>query len=164
MNKINSNNHLNFFCILNNISDLKVFVRGCLSWTMKHLQFFKIFGTPCRWSEHDKNVTLWSLSYFYCWAVCGTRSLYRKFVELNKFRFLTQEYQNPCLYQHSVWCCYITVDPETNTHHTVTLFDLISFLFIENQNYSKHDKKCCILIFYHRAVVKQDHYMAHLLS
>jgi hypothetical protein len=68
------------------------------------------------WCEHNKNVTLWSLSYLYCWAVCGTRSLYRKFVELNKFCFLTQEYQNPRLYQHSVWCCYITMNPETNTH------------------------------------------------
>jgi len=33
---------------LNNIWDVKAFERGCLSLTMKHLQFFKICGIPCR--------------------------------------------------------------------------------------------------------------------
>ncbi len=38
----------NFFSIWKNISDLNAFERGCQSWALKLLQFFKVFGTPCR--------------------------------------------------------------------------------------------------------------------
>ncbi len=39
---------LNFFGISKNISDIKAFERGCLSWAWKLLQFFKLFETTCR--------------------------------------------------------------------------------------------------------------------
>ncbi len=74
--------------------------------------------------------------------------------------------KSPPPYAASIWCAYITVDPETHTHQKRNLI-LRAFPARKNHHYSEHDKKHYILItffFCRAAFVKKDHYMAHCLA
>ncbi len=65
-------------------------------------------------------------------------------------------------------CCYITVDLETHTHHNGSRSYKLSLPVKTNKSILFRTwqklKFLIILIFYRRAVVKQDNCMAHLLS
>jgi hypothetical protein len=60
------------------------------------------------------------------------------------------------------WCFYITVDPEPHTHQTE--FDVVSFPSRVKPILFRNITIWLLSSIYRRAVVKQHHYMANLLS